>query len=345
MPVDFHHNGRYCLETRKVQVTGGSSYIITLPKEWVISARIKKNDPLGVMVQSDGTLLITPSTTVEMGHTTKEFNVDNNTDSTYLFRLLIGAYISGYPNIVITSQSSIPPLIRDTVIQFTLVLIGPEIVEEDDKNIIIKDLLKPTEMPFNKTIKRMFLLVKSMHENVMLALMDRDSGKATRVINRDRDVDRLQWLVARQTNMVLEDISLSNKMEIKQTSVMFYYTLSRILERVGDHAIIISKYMPAVIDKRLSGKHVAIIKSASDLSIQILSRSMDAWQKKDIGIANDTIESVKQLKVECKKINSIATNMKGEPAVALSYIGESIRRTGEYATDISELVMNRLVNE
>ncbi|MCK5024804.1 MAG: phosphate uptake regulator PhoU [Thermoplasmata archaeon] len=345
MPVIFSSIGRYNLETRKVQVTGGSSYIITLPKEWIISAKIKKNDPVGVVVQSDGNLLITPSTTVEASHMTKEFNVDNITDSTYLFRLLIGAYISGYPNIVIKSNSEIQPFVRDCVINFTQVLIGPEIVEEDDHTIITKDLLKPTEMPFDKTIKRMFLLVKSMHENVMLALVERDRNRANEVIHRDMDVDRLQWLVARQANMVLEDFSLSNKMEIKQSNVMFYYTMSRILERVGDHAIIISKYMPVLIDKKLSGKNVDIIKSASDLSIRILSRSMESWQKKDIALANETIESVKQLKQECRKINDIAAHMKGEPAVALSSISESIRRTGEYATDISELMMNRLVND
>jgi len=336
---------RSSLETRKVQVTGGSSYIVTLPKEWVNSAKIKKNDPVGVMIQSDGTLLITPSTAVESSLMTKEFNVDNITDGTYLFRLLIGAYISGYPNIVIKSNSDIQPFVRDSVIKFTQGLIGPEIVEEDDRTIVTKDLLKPTEMPFDKTLKRMSLLVKSMHENVLRALIDRDKNLATEVINRDRDVDRLQWLVARQSNMVLEDISLSNKMEIQQKNVIFYFTISRILERVGDHAIMISKHVPVLIDKKLSSKNIAIIKSASDLSLKILSRSMESWQKRDISLANDTIEMVESLKQECKKINDIAGHMKGEPAVALSYVSESIRRTGEYATDISELMINRLVNE
>ena len=53
------------MEVRKVQKTGGSSYIITLPKEWVNSSNIKKNDALGMIVQTDGTLLITPKTIKE----------------------------------------------------------------------------------------------------------------------------------------------------------------------------------------------------------------------------------------------------------------------------------------
>ncbi|MCJ7741491.1 MAG: AbrB/MazE/SpoVT family DNA-binding domain-containing protein, partial [Methanoregula sp.] len=47
------------MELRKVQFTGGSSYVLTLPKEWIDAEKIKKNDSLGVEVQPDGALLIT----------------------------------------------------------------------------------------------------------------------------------------------------------------------------------------------------------------------------------------------------------------------------------------------
>jgi len=333
------------METRKVQVTGGSSYIITLPKEWVLSAKIKKNDPVGVIVQSDGSLLITPDISMDLGTSTKEFWLDNITDGTYLFRLLIGAYISGYANIVLRSKKGIPPLLRDSAINFTQTLIGPEIVEEDANSIVIKDLLKPTEMPFHKTLKRMFLLVQSMHESTMKALADSDKEIAKDVINRDSDVDRLQWLVARQTHMVLEDISLSGKMEIKQSDVVFFLTMSRILERVGDHAIIIALNMPNLIESDMDQKTVDTILSSSSQALKMLSSSIDAWQKRDILLANSAIESLPNLIRACKKINDIAANMTGEPAVSLSYISESIRRTGEYATDISELLINTLIND
>ncbi|MFO7619064.1 MAG: PhoU domain-containing protein [Thermoplasmata archaeon] len=333
------------METRKVQVTGGSSYIITLPKDWVLSAKIKKNDPIGVMVQPDGSLLITPDIDMDATTPTKEFWLDNITDGTYLFRLLIGAYISGYANIALKSKKGIPPSLRDSVILFTQTLIGPEIVEEDANSIVIKDLLKPTEMPFDKTLRRMYLLVKSMHDSTMKALAEANKDIAKDVINRDRDVDRLQWLVARQAHMVLEDISLAGKMGIKQTDVVFYLTMSRILERVGDHAIIIATNMPNLIESKSDPKTVDTVINSSNLALKMLSSSMDAWQKRDIVLANSTIESLPSLVRSCKKINDMAANMTGEPAVSLSYISESIRRTGEYATDISELLINTLIND
>jgi phosphate uptake regulator len=333
------------METRKVQVTGGSSYIITLPKEWVLSAKIKKNDPVGVLIQPDGSLLITPDLTMDQGMPEKVFWLDDITDGTYLFRLLIGAYISGYSNIILRSKKGIPPFLRDSAISFTQTLIGPEIVEEETNSIIIKDLLKPTEMPFDKTLKRMYLLVRSMHETTMKALSESDKEVAKDVINRDRDVDRLQWLVARQAHMVLEDISLASKMEIKQSDVVFYLTMSRILERVGDHAIIIASNMPNIIESEVGRKTIDTLMSSSAQALKLLSTSMDAWQKRDIVLANSTIESLPNLIRACKKINDMAANLSGEPAVSLSYISESIRRTGEYATDISELLINTLIND
>jgi phosphate uptake regulator len=47
------------MQIRRVQFTGGSSYIMTLPKEWIDAQKIKKNDPIGIEEQVDGTLLIT----------------------------------------------------------------------------------------------------------------------------------------------------------------------------------------------------------------------------------------------------------------------------------------------
>ena len=42
------------IEHRKVQMTGGSSFIISLPKEWITSHKIEKNDTLGILSQPDG---------------------------------------------------------------------------------------------------------------------------------------------------------------------------------------------------------------------------------------------------------------------------------------------------
>jgi len=222
-------------------MTGGSSYVITLPKEWIKSSNIKKNDSLGLLTQPDGTLLITTKMTQDQVERTKEFNVNDETKQTYLLRQLIGAYISGYKYIKIKSSKRMPPNIRVIIRKFTQKTIGQEVVEETDTSITLKDLLNPTEMPFDKTIKRMHIIVKSMHEDAMRALEKNDKKLAEDVISRDNDVDRLHWLVARQHNIILRNVSLAEKMNITIEMSSTFFLISRIIERIGDHEAKISQ--------------------------------------------------------------------------------------------------------
>ena len=69
-------------------------------------------------------------------------------------------------------------------------------------------------MPFDNTIKRMFVIVKTMHEDAITALETHNKTLAQDVVSRDMDADRLNWLIARQTNMLMQNASLSRKMGI-----------------------------------------------------------------------------------------------------------------------------------
>ena len=331
------------MEIRKVQVTGGSSYVLTLPKEWIKSVNIKKNDPLGIVVQPDGTLIVTAKTTTEQLQKTKEINVDDAADPVHLFRLLIGAYIMGFTTIEIRSRTKIDPLIRESVIEFTQIAIGPEIIEESKNLIVVKDLLSPTEMPFDKTIRRMYILVRSMHEDAISALKARDPELARSVVERDRELDRLNWLVARQSNVVLRDLTLAKKMEVSPEEASYYQNISRHLERIGDHAVRLAQSSQELGDGKLESKVMGTIFSASQASLDLLKNSVDAWFRKDLNAANDNLDNVKKLTKVCEDITHEAMKVKGASAVSISYIAESIRRTGELSGDISEIVINNLV--
>ena len=324
-------------------MTGGSSYVVTLPKDWIKSLKVKKNDPLGLLMQSDGTLLVTTKMTQDKTHRIKEFDVNDTTNQTYLLRRLIGAYIFGYTSIKIKSSKRMPPAMRVIIRKFTQTTIGQEIVEETDTTITLKDLLNPTEMPFDKTIKRMHIIVKSMHEDAMCALEENDRKLAEDVISRDNDVDRLHWLVARQHNIILRNVSLAEKMDITIEMSSICFLISRIIERIGDHVVRIAQNILSLVDDKLNKEIVERIHSASELSLDIFNKSIGAFFRRDIKASNENIDSVSRLESLCEEINTLALQQIGVTAISIGYIVESIRRVGEYAEDISEIVINYLV--
>lgn len=333
------------MDIRKVQLTGGSSYVVTLPKEWVTAHNIQKNDPLGLVIQPDGSLLVLQDITEGQILRTKEFDIGTITDSTYLFRLLIGAYINGYNIIRITSKQRMPPFVATIVRDFTQMTIGQQVVEETENLIVLKDLLSPSEMPFENTLKRMYVIVKTMHQDAMEAIRNRNCDLARDVMSRDNDVDRLNWLISRQVNMLMRNTNLSRKMGIQQHVAMNFLVISRIIERIADHAVRIVSNTPHVVNKGVDEKILAKLESASSLALSIFDRSIISLFNQDMKASHKNIESLAELERISGEIEELVLPLETPLAISIGYIAESIRRTGEYAVDISETVINHLVED
>ena len=332
----------YNIETRKVQQTGGSSYIVSLPKEWIDRHGIQAKDTIGILPQPDGNLMVTPYINSEQYIKERSFDIDEIKNSDFFFRLLIGAYIMGYSIIRIKSSKKIQHQMRNTIESFINIAMGPEIIEETSNTILIKDLLDPKEMPFDKTIKRMYILAQNMHEDAVRALENGNKNLAEQVINRDDQIDRLNWLVERQAHIVLRDIILCQKMNITLEDASNFQLISRFLERIADHAVKIAKSVLRINFERIDKNLLNNITKVSKLSLDLLNLSLDAWLQKSLNLANENIESIEKLTSECEKIEFNDRN-NAEFAVEIGYIIESIRRTGEYSSDISEIIINNLI--
>jgi len=333
------------MDIRKVQLTGGSSYVVTLPKEWVTAHNIRKNDPLGLVMQPDGSLLVVQDITEGQILRTKEFDIGAITDPTYLFRLLIGAYINGYNIIRIHSSQRMPPFVASVVRDFTQMTIGQQVVEETENLVVLKDLLNPSEMPFENTLKRMYVIVKTMHQDSLEAIRTQNADLANDVRSRDNDVDRLNWLISRQVNMLMRNTNLARKMGIQQYVAMDYLVISRIIERIADHAVRIVTNAPQIFSYGTDPEILARLEKASSLALSIFDRSIISLFNQDMKASHKNIESLKDLEKISGEIEELVLPLETPLAISIGYIAESIRRTGEYAVDISETVINHLVEQ
>ncbi|HDN50295.1 MAG TPA: phosphate uptake regulator PhoU [Thermoplasmatales archaeon] len=333
------------MEIRKIQLTGGASFIVSLPKEWAKSQGLKKNDSVGIVARNDGSLLLIPKISSEQTQREKEFDASSIEKSIYLFRMLVGAYIEGYNVIVVKSRKRMSPQLRETVRKFVRGMIGLEIIEEASNSITIKDLLNPAEMPFDKATKRISSIVSNMHKDALFALQNGDEALSKDIIARDDEVDRLHWLISRQYNAISKNILLAEPLGLSSGKIANYSLISRIVERIGDHAVAISKNNIHLAGEELEKAVIDLIVSAGNTSITIFTTSMEAFFDEDIEVANKNIECTASLVSKCEEIGNIALEHTGEKALYIGYIGESIRRVGEYSADLAEYVINYLVGK
>jgi phosphate uptake regulator len=333
------------MEMRKVQFTGRSSYVISLPIEWVRSRNISKNEPLGIRQLPDGSLLIVPRPAPEPVSREKEIRADIVKDPTFLFRCMVGSYIAGHTSIRVVSPVSLPPEMRKAARDFTQMTIGQQIVEETESAIVIKDLLNPTEMPFDNSIRRMYILVKTMFKDAILSLENKNEVLAMDIVNRDTEVDKLQWLISRQYHLLLQDPTLSEKMHVSLKQALNYYVVGRILERIGDHGVRFATHIPVLLAHHIDKNLFDTIDQATDMAMGILDASIRSIFSGSLSDANQTIDTVGELENVSDSITAIALQKKGELALSIGYVAESIRRAGEYGADISETIINQLIDE
>ncbi|MEX2681887.1 MAG: PhoU domain-containing protein [Candidatus Sigynarchaeota archaeon] len=333
------------METRKIQKTGGSSYIVSLPKTWAEKNGIREQARVGIITRPDNTLVIVPHIDQQQDPREKVFDADAIGKGNLLFRMLVGAYIMGFNTIKIVSKSRLDAQVKTTARQFIDKAIGIQIIEETPSLITIKELLDPAQMQFKTWIERMSSLVISRLEDALHALAEKDAKTAKDVIARDVEINRLHWILSRQHNLLMRNLVFSERLDPKEWRNSNYSLISRRMERIGDYAVRISENVLRIIDKKIDENLVESIVAAGKLAISIFKRSVDELYDGTIDEANQVIESVRELIKKCESIEEQVIEQETAVGVALGYINEAIRRTGEVATDLAEYIINFLIDQ
>ncbi|MCK5347018.1 MAG: phosphate uptake regulator PhoU, partial [Candidatus Heimdallarchaeota archaeon] len=255
------------MDIRRVQITGGSSYIITLPKSWINSQKIKSKQKVGIVTKPDGNLLIIPDMSKESSHKIKKIFISIDLDDELVFRMLLGAYIMGFEEIHVESKVEIPPKVRNTVSKFINAVDKFEISEESDTIIKIKDMLDD-KVSFEKKIIGINTLVQSMFTEALKALNQNNIPLCEQVIKTDTFLNTKAWLIVRQMNQLFENSSL--EVTIPPKILHHYGIISQYLGRIGNYSAEIAENIIKLINLESAPISQPIINEISKISEEIL---------------------------------------------------------------------------
>jgi len=330
------------IEKRRVQRTGSSSYIITLPKEWVESVKLKSGDYILVEKFGDKLVLIPPN--VEPTQLRINIRVYPGVDVPQVFRSILGAYITGYNIINVVFDKNIPELakfISDVKNLVRIKLPGIEVVEETYNTITFKVLLNIQEIPLINAIKRLHLIVNSMLQDAIELLKTGDLNIAHGIIQRDDEADRFHHMIARELSMALLDIKIQHELGLSNvTEALSYRIIARNLERIADHAVNIAKRVIAIQGLRNSGPLIAdyLVKD-TELFNKAMNSLYTLSRREAEEVVNQTKQFVETLEdVLYNKIVVAPIDIKEK--VIATLILDSVKRIARYSNGIAESVLN-----
>ena len=332
------------MEGRKLQLTGGSTYVVSLPKRWVVEARLKAGDTVFLETDPDGSVSIRPHPAERAQLRRRVFEEKGEERRDHLLRKLIGAYISGFNYIEVKFRPEMGPFVRRVARDFSRMVIGPEVIEETRNSVVIQDLSDTAELSAEKCLRRMHLTVRAMHEDALIALRTQDEALARDVAQRDQDVDRLYWMVAKQYNMA--HTAGSGSADAGSRMALHNYRLiAKLLERIGDHAERIARTYDAFAERGLEPKLLKEFDTARESAISILDKAFLALLTADIDAANAAVDDLDRHQKLIDGLSHHVANKKGEELLALAAIVDSLGRTAGYAADIAEIAIDHAVGQ
>ena len=319
-------------ESRKLQKTGGSTLIVSLPKKWTTENKLKAGSEVRLTEQPDGTITIDPNQT----NLRKKISVVkcNDEESQHLFRDLIGVYLAGGTEIKVIGNPRLTVKERKTIRKFSASVIGLEIIEEEATQAILTDMSNPGALPFRTAIKRLYKIVSAMYNDSIL-ILEGSEDLAADVVDRDKEADKLQWFIERQFNMMLENSNLSRQLEASAFEGVVYSNVARYLERIADHACRLAEigYVAGLIPGR---KMLPLANDAGD----IMEEAMKSFINNDPRKATVIIDKGKKTMQKAQTYFENKYKKEMEHPLEFSIAMDAIMRTTAYSTDISEATIN-----
>jgi phosphate uptake regulator len=351
---------------RRVQCTGRGSYIISLPKEWVQDIGLKRGSEIAFNLEPDSTLTLIPrkireKTEEAQGNKLKEYyiSIDPQEDLQSTLRLLQALYVISADIIKVHFKGSTDATQCKTEIKNFAkdTLLGSEIIDETNDEITLQILVKHSEFPIEKAVRRMVIVALAAHRDVILALKGDNQELFRNVISAQHDSNRLGQYVVRQLKFGIEHSMFRELGFRTPKEFLLYRIIVNDIKDIGENAINIMNNVVHL--QKLVSDQLLFVKDPIDeevysqitnfntLAHQLFEDAIKAMFKRDYNDAEALIPKRQSyVKLENDLIRLISSKkMDPNMSAILRLALDSSRRILDYGQDVAELTLNRTVEE
>ena len=331
-------------DVRKLQLTGGATYTLSLPKGWVTSHGLESRDGVQIDWRPSGALRLTPLDTIE---DTKRITLStSNIPEGALLDHLMGAYLSGTDRIILRFSEDEKRRVKRVVRTFQRSTRGFEIEDEGAKKITLIALINAGELPMRSSLNQMFMQLNSLIRDIIEVFSGEDIQLIEDYEEREREIDSLRFLIERQAGIALDSYKVAERLNLGRRQAIEYSNLARSLERMADHA---QQMAQLVIEDEGNTKL-----SIEDAPLNQIPIWQEAIRTLMINIRTKDPIEIESARIALKSAQDylsihergLWTGRKSANKVLFEdHISESIRRLCAYSRDFGETLLNMLTHE
>jgi phosphate uptake regulator len=201
-------------------------------------------------------------------------------------------------------------------------------------------------MPTIEVLKRMHMINKSMLSDLVRAFDEGNLDLARDVISREREIDRLYFLVVRQLKSAARYQEVSEKLGIThQRDGLGYRITVKSFERIADHLEgILQNYIKlAEIEKKPDVREFSELAS---MVLDVYDNAVSAMFNHDQKLVDKVFTEDKEIESQHLRLSNQLFEREKDVQSSLiqKRILDSISRISGYSTDIAEIAINMSVD-
>ena len=287
-------------ETRKLQFTGGSTYIISLPKSWIKENQLTRGSTIKLRKEEGGLLTIIPYETDQTLKKNEEaiIKVSTKETSNTIIRKTVSAYLVGYNmlNIRAIGQKQLSAKQRSDLKNFSRqMLVGTEIVTDTEQELTLEVLLSYPELSVKSALRRMSIITSSMQKDALTSLKKWDKQQAREILVTDNEVDRFSLYIIRQLKTAIQNPKIIKEIGLKTArDCLGYRLVTKAVERTADHSSSIAKNV-LQLKKKVDNEMVTKLEKMSDVAISMFELAIESLFRQDYALAESIVERIKEV--------------------------------------------------
>jgi phosphate uptake regulator len=336
--------------TRRVQRTGGSSLSITLPKAWTDSMNLETGDTLRFRDIGGGRLEISPANAEGPSERRQRLlRIDaSGAPPKLLARLLIGAYITGQDQIVVTSRSGLTPEQRQEVRRTVAHVLGMTVVEEESGGVEVQNFVDPGRYQFHRLMGQVVRVLRTELETCRTSLAGGNRAALQQLGPMEDEIDRFYLLMVRQLLLSSDDFQVARDIGVESHHYQIGSRLiAKILEVTGDLISGVGRELSDHLTgfQRLPKSAVSALVALIGRVESMLERTMDAFTRLSVVDANATLNEIdRALPTDHTLGDSLARHISDRRlAVAAQRVVSNLLMALEMLVIVNEVTINRSV--
>ncbi len=317
-------------------MVGNSTFVVSLPKNWVRMLGLKQGDEVTIEPLADGSLRVSPARKGRGEHLVAELTVRCEDNLTLITRRIIAHYLAGASEIKVKFTNGKCGELAEAIVNVVRSkILGVEILDQTNDLITLYTVLDREFTDFEVVVRKLFKAVSFMAEALIAGLEEGNVIVLRSVFKRDDLVDKLYLFILRYLTECL--LTLKTDLKFTPPETLHLLLASKSVERLADHVAAIALHALSLVEGGKAGSLKPVMPLLQAIP-PLLSRLSKAFAELSAEDAERVILEAKEGKRREKEIRGECLQKDTPPE--LSYVLESIRRIYAYAVDIAEAVID-----